>query len=182
MRSSVTSLPRHAEPVDLAAVADALPNSDARCGSLRALVSAVVVRGAYGGMAGDVRLLRAAAQWWLTRLRHLPEPGARDSAPVRGPHANAVAGSPTPPSSGGVPNVAQPPPGGQVGTSSEATVMGSGRAAAGASLSAQPSAMRWEALFQHEPHKFQVRPTSDTVRTHAPRACSCVVFAKLKHR
>lgn len=76
------------------AVAKALPGDAAEP---RALVSCLLLRAAYGGMAGDVSMLHAAAAVWLRRFQeHLgPHPG---QPPTQGftlkPGATAGMGTP----------------------------------------------------------------------------------------
>ena len=57
--------------VDLAAVAAAFPGMEPAAVAQRTLVTALLLRGAYGGMAFDVQLMTNAARRWWRRFTNL---------------------------------------------------------------------------------------------------------------
>jgi hypothetical protein len=61
--------------LDLASTADFFPNATNETAQLRVILSSLVVRAAYGGMAGDVALMHSAVVVWSTRFFSKLNPG-----------------------------------------------------------------------------------------------------------
>jgi hypothetical protein len=68
--------------LDLAAVAAAYPGAGEAAAERRALVSALLIRAAYGGMAFDVQLMAGAARCWHRRFQQ----GASQALSREGEH------------------------------------------------------------------------------------------------